>query len=43
MSQSSPDLSENRNDFIQFVWLNRKFIIGFTALATVIAIVVSFY
>ncbi len=42
MSQSSPDLSENRNDFIQFVWLNRKFIIGFTALATVIAIVVSF-
>ena len=42
MSQSPSDLSENRNDFIQFVWLNRKFIIGFTAVATVIAMVISF-
>ena len=42
MSQSPSDLSENRNDFIQFVWLNRKFIIGFSAIATVIAIVISF-
>ncbi len=42
MSQSPSDLSENRNDFIQFVWLNRKFIIGFTTIATIIAAVVSF-
>jgi uncharacterized protein involved in exopolysaccharide biosynthesis len=42
MSHFPSDLSENRNDFIQFVWSNRKFIIGFTLVATVIAIIVSF-
>jgi tyrosine-protein kinase Etk/Wzc len=42
MSESLNDLSENRNDFIQFVWLNRKFIIGFTAATTVIAMIISF-
>jgi len=41
MPQRSTDLAENRNDFIQFIWLNRKFILIFTGAATILSIVVS--
>jgi uncharacterized protein involved in exopolysaccharide biosynthesis len=41
MPQLPTDLAENRNDFIQFIWLNRKFILLFTGAATVLSIVVS--
>jgi tyrosine-protein kinase Etk/Wzc len=41
MSQKSTDLAENRNDFIQFIWLNRKFILLFTGAATIVSVVVS--
>lgn len=41
MPQRSTDLAENRNDFIQFIWLNQKFILIFTGAATILSIVVS--
>ena len=41
MSQKPTDLAENRNDFIQFIWINRKFILLFTGAATIVSIVVS--
>ena len=41
MPQRSTDLAENRNDFIQFIWLNQKFILIFTGVATILSIVVS--
>lgn len=41
MSQKPTDLAENSNDFIQFIWINRKFILLFTGAATIVSIVVS--
>jgi tyrosine-protein kinase Etk/Wzc len=41
MENDSPDLSEKRNDFIQFIWANRKFIIYFTGASFIISLVVS--
>lgn len=41
MPVKNTDLSENTNDFIQFIWLNRKFIIFFTTIAAVISLIVS--
>jgi len=35
------DLSEKRNDFIQFIWTNRKFIIYFTGVSFVVSLIVS--
>ncbi|MEY4572883.1 MAG: hypothetical protein RLZ10_2140 [Bacteroidota bacterium] len=41
MENESTDLSDKGNDFIQFIWDNRKFIIYFTGISFIISLVVS--